>query len=85
MIFVQISQSVFPQLLRCDSEGNSRRSRRKKWRWGWKGRKAAEKIALPAGKARFRVLSASLGAGVHNGCDTWNIDPQMIQKRLIRR
>ncbi len=43
MIFMHDSRSLFPQLLRCDSEGNSRRGRRKRWRRGLRRAAAAEK------------------------------------------
>jgi hypothetical protein len=68
MIFVQNSRYVFPQLLRCDSEGNSRLGRRKFWPADWVGRIAAEKAGFQSRSEPVEPLERAM----HKGCDTWN-------------
>jgi hypothetical protein len=50
MISMHLSSSLFPQLLRCDSEGNSRLGRKEKWR--------KRGVSLPAAEKEAGVVSA---------------------------
>jgi hypothetical protein len=63
--------SSFPQDLRCDSEGNSRRGRRKFGLGGCGGMRLRKRGSDRRGP-RFFTPQKCFAAAMHNGCDTWN-------------